>query len=44
MYKNILILFFKLFLVIIKIERFCEIVMNSENDILDKVLKRICEV
>lgn len=43
-HKNILTLFPKPFPVITKIERLREIAMNSENDISDKALKRICEV
>lgn len=43
-HKNILTLFPKPFPVITKIERLREIAMNSENDISDKALNRICEV
>lgn len=42
--KNILTLFPKPFSVITEIERLREIAMNSENDISDEALKRICEV
>lgn len=43
MYKNILSLFLKPFPVITEIERLRQIARNSECDISDEVLKRICE-
>lgn len=43
-HRNILTLFPKPFQVFTKIERLREIAMNSENDISDEALKRICEV
>lgn len=43
-HTNILTLFPKPFPVITEIERLREIAMNSENDISDEALKRICEV
>lgn len=42
-HKNILTLFPKPFPVITEMERLREIAMNSENDISDEALKRICE-